>query len=105
MINTGLIAGRLKRARLSLKMSPEEAGERTGFSARTIRRFEREGLTDLAKLDILCECYGIDLMDIVNTHDESHYLTNAIKSLGKDACRIIVSLCKAMEKHHSDKPD
>ncbi|MCG8004671.1 MAG: helix-turn-helix domain-containing protein [Candidatus Thiodiazotropha lotti] len=97
MIDLGLIAERLQAARLNQGLTLDDASEKTGFSARTLRRFESQGVQELTKLDTLATAYNVDLIDLLYERNTHFILAETIQKLGKNACRILVSLCKAME--------
>ncbi|MEW8027815.1 MAG: helix-turn-helix transcriptional regulator [Candidatus Thiodiazotropha sp.] len=96
MIDLGLIAERLRIARINQDLTLEEAAEKTGFSERSIRRYERKGLQDLIKLDKLCNAYDIAITDIIGGQNDLQYLAVAINRLGQNACRVLVNLCESL---------
>ncbi|PUB82405.1 MAG: hypothetical protein DBP02_15245 [gamma proteobacterium symbiont of Ctena orbiculata] len=96
MINLGIIAERIKNARISRNLSLEEAAEITGYSVRTLRRYEAEGLRDLVTLDDLCTAYGAVITDIIGGQNDLAYLEAAIRRLGPNSCGIICGICKSL---------
>jgi transcriptional regulator with XRE-family HTH domain len=59
MNNLGYIAEQLRKARVNLGLSQDEAARKCGISVRTIRSYETNGVRDLLALERICRCYGI----------------------------------------------
>ena len=59
------ISMRIKDARKERHMTQEEAAFRLGYSERQYRRFEKEGVYDIAVLKNIAMLYGVNLIDIL----------------------------------------
>ncbi|MEW8072823.1 MAG: helix-turn-helix transcriptional regulator [Candidatus Thiodiazotropha sp.] len=96
-VDFNLIGLRLKMERKSLGLSQSEVSELLGVSERTVGRYERLGIRDLAVLDQVCSKYGILLPDLISTHDNYEWILAAIKRLGPQAVTVLSVLCNSIE--------
>ncbi|MCU7917096.1 MAG: helix-turn-helix domain-containing protein [Candidatus Thiodiazotropha sp. (ex Epidulcina cf. delphinae)] len=96
MIDLGLIAERIRDARINQDLTLDEAAEKTGFSHRTLRRYETDGLQDLMKLDKLCAAYNVVITDIIGGKNDLAYLAASIRRLGPNACDVLIELCRSI---------
>jgi transcriptional regulator with XRE-family HTH domain len=97
MIDLGFLAEQLQNARCKKGLSQEEAAEIIGVSAKTVWRYEKDGIRDLVTLDKVCEVYGLQLSDVLSGQNDLVFLAAAIKRLGPDACDVLTGLCKSMK--------
>ncbi|MBV2138553.1 MAG: helix-turn-helix domain-containing protein [Candidatus Thiodiazotropha sp. (ex Ctena orbiculata)] len=96
MIDLALVAERIRQARINRDLTLDEAAEITGYSARTLRRYEADGIQDLVKLDILCTAYKVAITDVIGGQNDLQYLAAAIQRLGPNVCRVLINLCESM---------
>ncbi|MCU7944769.1 MAG: helix-turn-helix domain-containing protein [Candidatus Thiodiazotropha sp. (ex Cardiolucina cf. quadrata)] len=96
-VDFNLIGLRLKMERKSLGLSQLEVAEFLGVSERSVGRYERLGIRDLAVLDQVCRMYDILLPDIISTHDNYDWISEAIKRLGPEAVTVLSALCNSIE--------